>query len=386
MNKMFYVATVILAVVTVSALFWFTSYDTSEKNTPPSDEVFNVGVVVPLSGKNAQYGQWIREGLSLAAEDINSDGGVLSKKIKLHFEDDKAEPANAALALQRLIAEHNVKTVYGSWASSSVLAMAPIAEEQQVLIMASAISPKIREAGDYIFRMQPDARAYIRPLVPYALEALKSKKLAIFYVNNDFGKDQSQVFSKLFEESGGEVVFNEGYQQDSTDFRAELTKMRRKSPDTIFLVSYAEIGQILRQAHEIGLEDVQFLGSVPTENPDLFKTAGEYAEGIIFPSHFDALSSNLMVRDFAQQYERKYNEKPEGLAALAYDGLFAIAKAAELSGSTEAEDIKNGLYALPVTLGVTGNTSFDENGDVLKPIIIKTVVNQAFVVAPNNQK
>lgn len=365
--------------LTLTVVFLFFHLAQPKTNGANANSEFRVGVVVPLSGRNARYGQWIREGLELAASDINSSGGVSGQRIKLFFEDDKADPGQAVSALSNLIGQHDVQVVYGSWASSAVLAMAPLAEREEVVILASAISPKISEAGDYVFRMQPSARQYIRPLAPYAYNSLKARNAAILFINNDFGLDQAEVFGAAFKGLGGKLVASDGYEASATDFRAELTKLRGLDVDTVFLASYAEVAQILRQAKQIGLTDITFLGSVPTENPDLFEIAGDAADGVVFPSHFNIDDPSPEMRKFVAAYEARFEESPEGLAALAYDGLFAIAKAAEAAGATDGPAIKDAMYTTRIENGVTGTTSFDENGDVLKDIVLKTVSDNRFV-------
>ena len=155
-----------------------------------------LGAILPLTGQNARYGTWIKEGLEMAKDEVNSSNGINGKKLEIVYEDDQANPAMAATAMQKLVNIDKVPVVYGSWASSSVLAQAPIAEKAKVVVMAEAISPKIRDAGDYIFRMQPDARYYIRQLVPFIYKNAKLKTVAILNVNNDFGTDQARVFAE----------------------------------------------------------------------------------------------------------------------------------------------------------------------------------------------
>ncbi len=371
-------AVIFTVLVVITALSFFNAKIPTESGRE-AESTFKIGVVVPLSGRNARYGEWIQQGLNLAVEEINEDGGVMSRKIQLVYEDDQADPSQAVSALKRLIAKHDVQAVYGSWASSSVLAMAPVAEQEKVVILASAISPQITDAGDYIFRMQPSARKYIEPLIPFAYNTLDGRKLAILFINNDFGRDQADIFASAFEGLGGKVLLNEGYEPNSSDFRAEITKIRASGADTVFLAGYAEVAQILRQAPQIGLSDLNFIGSVPTENPDLFKIAGLASEGVVFPSHFDMNDTSATTQDFVNKYRNKYGVPPEGLAALAYDGLFALVAASENGGSFDADSIKNGLYKTKLEKGATGPTSFDGNGDIIKEIIIKTVSDQKFV-------
>ena len=111
---------------------------------------------------------------------------------------------------------------------------------------------------------------------------------------------------------------------------------------------------------------------------DLIEMAGAAAEGIIYPSHFNPQSRNHEVRKFQQAYEAQYGHLPEGFAALAYDGLRIIVDALKSSHDNPAL-IRDYLYSVTNWQGVTGLTSFDTNGDVIKLIVIKTVHNGQFI-------
>lgn len=342
------------------------------------EEHANVGVVLPLTGASARYGKWIQEGLDLAAEQINRNGGVQGHALNLIYEDDQAQPTAAVSAMQKLVTVDKTPCVFGSWASSSALAQAPIAERTKTVLMAEAISPKLRDAGDYVFRIQPDAHFYIKALVPFVRNNLHATTVSILYINNDFGVDQADVFRAEFEALGGRVLSQEGYAPNATDFRTQLSKISGEKPDVVFLPGYAEVGTILKQARELGLAS-KFVGSVPTENPDLISVAGPAAEGIIYPSHFDPDSADPATQAFQKAYAAKYGRPAEGFAALAYDGLNIISDGLRRCGS-DSTCLKDYLYSVHDYKGVTGATSFDDKGDVVKPIVIKTVRDGQFVL------
>jgi len=362
----------LIGVVVIGSLLLFGI--TSCKKKEP--ETIKIGAILPLSGQSAQYGIWIQEALELGVEKINSKGGINGRLLKIIYEDDQADPKIAATAMEKLTTINKVPIVFGSWASSCVLAQAPIAERTHTPILAEAISPKIREAGDYIFRIQPDARYYIRKLVPFIYNELGLRKISILFVNNDFGIDQANVFEEEFTKLGGKILSKEGFTQGSTDFKTELLKIKTKNPQGIFVPGYTEVAIILKQAKELGMVQ-QFFASVPFENPEIIKAAGGSAEGVIYPHHFDPEAENELTREYQRDYIKKYGRKSEGFAALAYDGIMITAKVLEICNNGEC--IKNELYKIKDFKGVTGTTSFDEAGDVIKPIIIKTVKNGQFI-------
>ncbi|MDP2930112.1 MAG: ABC transporter substrate-binding protein [bacterium] len=345
--------------------------------TKKATENIRIGAVLPLSGSSARYGKWIQEALEIGKEEINSAGGINGKKLEIIYEDDQADPTIATNATRKLISGDKVPLIFGSWASSAVLAQAPIAEQTHTVLMGEAISPKIRDAGDYIFRIQPDARYYLRKFVPFIYKDLNLRKISLFHVNNDFGVDQSDVFKKEFESLGGTILSNDGYEQDATDFKTELTKIKAKNPDGIFCPAYTEIAIILKQAKELGLSQ-QFLASVPFENLDILKAAGNAVNGVIYPYHFDSNSTDPIIKEYQKKYSLKYGRQSEGFAALAYDGIRIIGNMLKECGSNPS-CIKDKLYKVTDFPGVTGPTTFDDHGDVVKQIIIKTVRDGNFV-------
>jgi branched-chain amino acid transport system substrate-binding protein len=340
-------------------------------------KVIKIGAILPLTGKAAKYGQYIKQGLELALEEINSEGGINGRKLEIIYEDDQADPKQAASAMSKLAEINKVPIVFGSWASSCVLAQAPIAERTKTVIMAEAISPQIRDAGDYVFRIQPDARYYLKQLVPFVFDTLKIKKIAILYINNDFGVDQAKVFKETFENLGGKIVYESGFPPGTSDFRGEINKIKNLSPEGIFIPAYTEIAVFLKQAQEAGLKS-QFIASVPFENPEIVALAKEAAEKVIYPYHYGSEGTNELDIKFRKKYIEKYGYEPDGFAALAYDGLKIIAHVLKKVGPN-SERIKNELYKVKEFPGVTGPTTFDDHGDVIKPIVIKTVVNGKFI-------
>jgi branched-chain amino acid transport system substrate-binding protein len=152
--KRFTITSISLVVLCTLALVTLLFTPGCSKKSEPNE--IKIGAILPLTGTSAQYGKWIQEALELGKEEINSKGGINGKSLVIVYEDDQADPKIAANAMQKLITLDKVPLVYGSWASSCVLAQAPIAESTKIVLIGEAISPKIRDAGDYTFRMQPD--------------------------------------------------------------------------------------------------------------------------------------------------------------------------------------------------------------------------------------
>jgi branched-chain amino acid transport system substrate-binding protein len=341
---------------------------------PKEKEPIKIGHIAPLTGSVSMYGEWEKDGIELAIEEINAKGGINGKKIIVIHEDSKAEPATGVTALNKLITIDKVPVIIGAAASSVTLACAPIAERNKVVLL-SAVSAaiKISDAGDYIFRIFPSNAQEGEKLVKLA-KKLEYKDAGIIYINNDFGSELAEVVKAKATDNDIKIVAVEGYSQDATDFRTQLIKIKDKAPAAVFLLGYPkDMALVLKQAKELGI-DTQFLAPDTFDAPEILESAGEAAEGVIY-----TLPKEDVPESFREKFKEKYNKEPNVVNALAYDALYLIALAIE-KGGYKGEGIKDALYQIKDFPGVTGNITFDEKGDAIdRPLALKTVKNGQFV-------
>ncbi|MCD6147756.1 ABC transporter substrate-binding protein [bacterium] len=339
------------------------------------EKVVKIGAVLVLTGPDAKAGQSAKQGIEMAVEEINASGGVKSRKIKVIYEDDGGEPQKSVSAVQKLINVDKILAILGPMWSSCVLAVAPIVESKGVVILSpTASSPKITYAGDYIFRNTYSDAIEGAKTAEFASKELKYGKAGILFINNDYGVGLKDAFKRKFEELGGKIVIDEGYDPKTTDFRTILVKVKERSPEVIYIAGYSEMGQLLRQMRETGIK-IPVLSCIMFEISDIAKVAGKAAEGVIYayPS-YDPEKGNEITLKFAKKFKEKYGTLPDPEAAFSYDAVKILALAMEKGGFT-SEDIKNALYKIKGYNGITGKTSFDENGDVIKPVGFKRVHN-----------
>jgi branched-chain amino acid transport system substrate-binding protein len=344
--------------------------------TPTTKEPIKIGAILPLSGKNATYGNEIKNAIDLAIEEINNSGGINGRKIEVIYEDDQADPKVGVNAMQKLVNIDKVPVVLGSWVSGVVVASAPIAEKAKVIVMAEAIAPAITNAGDYIFRIQPSATYYSDKLMEVVINKLGLKKIAIIYINNEFGVALRDTLRSATQRLGGQIVIEESYMPGDSDFRSQLTKIKSAKPEALFIGGYQEQINIIKQANELGLK-TQFLAGPPFESQTTIQSLGNLAEGVIYPYHFAVEKANPKTISYMEAYKKKFGVETGGFAPLMYDAVYIIANAMKKC-ETNTDCIKTELYNTNYN-GVSGNITFDKNGDPIIPIIIKTVKNGKFV-------
>ncbi len=337
--------------------------------------VYKVGAVLPLTGSAAVWGENAKRGLDMALEEINDTGGVKGKKIQLIYEDSQSNSKVAISALRKLITAEDIQVVIGDIASSNVLAMAPIVENEKVVLLSpGASNPDISYAGDYIFRNWQSDALEGKIDADFAYNVLGWRKIAIFYVRNAYGLGLFEIFQKRFKELGGGIALEESFEQDAVDFRPQLTKIKSIKIDGIYMPGYPkEMAKVLKQAKELKVK-YTFLSVQAFDDPEILKMAGEAAEGVIFSIPEPPDVSQPIVRNFRENYQGLYSVEPGVCSDTGYDALRIVAWAIK-HGGFKSEDIKDQLYKVSDFPGAAGSTTFDNNGDVIKPFIFKIVRN-----------
>lgn len=342
------------------------------------NKTFKIGAILPLSGDVAVYGKSLQNGMDLALEEYfkTHPNGM---KIEVIYEDSKADPKLAVSSIQKLSSIDKCNIVLGGFSSSEVLSIAPIAEKNKiVLISPTASSPSITNAGDYIFRTTPSDNFDGEIMAKFAYNELKLKNVALLFANNDYGQGISKVFVSKFISLGGKISIQKSFESGVNDFKSQLTAIKETKPDGLYIIAAAEIGIILKQKSELNLVDVQIFTVGLAENPKVIEIAGEAANNVFYsyPS-FQVNSADKEILNFVSNFKAKYKNEPDVLAAYGYD-LMNITLKAIKNNYDNSEKIKNALYNLRNFNGVTGQTSFDLNGDVTKTAGIKVIKQGKF--------
>jgi branched-chain amino acid transport system substrate-binding protein len=343
----------------------------------------SVGIINSLTGSAAPYGQNAQRGFELAKEGINDNGGIDGKKIDFIIEDDQTVPEKAVSAFRKLVDADHIPIIIGPLSSSSAMACAPLANETHTVLLSSgAATPKLTEAGDYVFRNRAPGQLEAIQIADFAYRELRLRSMFIFYINTDYGVGFKDVFTNEFEKLGGRIVSMDSYDQGETDFRPQITKMKGLRFDGIYILGVPiEVGYFLKQSAELNLRSRFLMNNM--EDPTLIRIAGNAAEGIFFAiPFFNPEQTDEKVHQFVQEFRQKYGLNPDIFAADGYDAVYLVKTAIE-NGGYDGESIKNSLYKIRNWKGVDGVISFDKNGDAIKPLVIKTVRNGKFVIVSN---
>lgn len=343
-------------------------------------KVIKVGVLADLTGDYASFLRGAPRGAELAKADIEKELGV---PIKLLIEDQKSCDAKETVSImQKFTSIDHVDFIIGSTCSSTTLAAAPIANAAHTpLISPASSAPSISKAGEYVFR------TYISDVVRAEKSAelaykLGYRRMAIFKdISNDATIELADAGKKQFEALGGSVVAEEEINAGTdVDFRTLLLKIKEVQPDVLYLsvMGPKQIALIAKQARELGINAQLIMPGETVQDQHVIDIAGNAVEGLIYVLPHDP-SPTPRLKHVEEAYEAKYNESVPSYTLEAYDAMWLGVKAV-LASDGAGESVKDKLYEVSKEYeGVSGNVTFDENGDVHKAVQFMQIKDGKFV-------
>ena len=355
-----------------------------------------IGEFGSLTGNDADFGNSTKRGVELAVDDLTAGpakGLIGGLPIRVVVEDDQGKPEEAATVVQKLVNQDRVLAVIGEVASSRSLAGAPICQQNQVpMISPSSTNIKVTQVGDYIFRMcfLDDFQGEV--MARFTAQNLGLKRVAILKdVKNDYSVGLTGVYTKAFTGMGGQIVTEQAYSAGDQDFRAQLTAIKSKNPQGIFVPGYyGDVGLIARQAKELGIK-APLLGTDGWESDQLISIGGDALEGDYYSNHFAVEGSpDPKLQEFVKKHQAKYGMAPNAITGLAYDAANVLftsmqklaeqdptgfaALGASKAGSAERKAAEKKLRDIIATTtnypGITGNITLDENRNATKPAVV----------------
>lgn len=358
-------------------------------SAPASGDAFTLGLICPLSGSSAVSGQILKNATEMAVNEINAAGGINgSIQIVLAEVDDEGVPATSVTAMQKLVEQDKVNVVIGSQASSCTLANMEITKAAKIpQITPASSNVAVTQAGNpYIYQMTATDELHMRNIMKYMAEENGAKTFAILYESSDFGTGGYKIAGNVCADYNLEMVANEVYNAGDTDFSVVLGKMQQANPDFfIFWGYHTEVAMICKQMQQYGIS-YPMIGQ-GYNSPELTNLGGAAVEGIMIDTAFDAANPDEKVQEFDKKYTELYGEGYDQNAPQSYDAVYVIKDAVERC-IADGKDYKDGEvlneYIGSTTWdGVTGVTTFDENGRMDKELLIITIENGEHKIVKN---
>jgi ABC-type branched-subunit amino acid transport system substrate-binding protein len=389
---------------------------------------FTVGCLLPLSGPYQAFGLRALKGLELAQAQFSSQIG--NPPLNIIIKDTGADPDITIAAMQELYSEQ-VAAIIGPIVTSEIAARE--AQEMGIPILTFTQKDNIPEIGDKVFRNFLTPKMQVQTLTSFAVESLGLFRFAILYPEETYGHTFMNLFWDQLLEAGGQVVAVESYNPEQTDFSESIKKLaglyydipedlkpqeeadlttdgkletdevaeeapeepRQKGArgqdeeekpqaivdfDAIFIPdSPGKAGQIVPQLAYYDIKDIYILGTNLWHSNSLIKIASQYVQGAIMPDGFFAGSPSPRVQKFVNVFEETYQETPDFIEAIVYDSAMILFNVVGREQIRYRSEIRDELLNLKDFPGVTGLTTFDENGDAQKKLYLLRVKGKKFV-------
>ncbi len=352
-----------------------------------------IGVLLPLSGRYAAFGERVKKGIELAMETFRPNIPV-----RLIFRDTAGDETIAAQQVAELAISDRVMGIVGPLVGNAAHGAAIRANQERTPLLTMSQREGLAASSLYVFRNSLTAELQVRALVNYAMEERGLSTFGIMSPQTRQGENFAELFRDEVWRRGGEIIAEQSYQTDQTDFRYQVRllqgldpnasdeeedpvdsescrcRRRRETPppfEALFIPDYSDrISLIAPQVAFYGLEDIQLLGTNGWNDTELPRLAKQFVEGAVFTDSFFLHSSYPFVQEFVADYFNRFGEEPTILEAQGYDIAGIMLTLLNDSGITSREDLRRALSQLQNFPGVTGGTRFDLIGEADKILFL----------------
>lgn len=321
-----------------------------------------VGVVWPWGG--AKGSLW--QGVELAVEEINANGGVLNRKLRIIKQDDESSLAKGRLIAQQFADNPDMVAVIGHLNSYIALPASSIYQSAGLVYLTpGAHSYQINNQGyDLVFRTIPSNRSVGIQMAKY-MASKGYRRVAIYYIKDKSSQDMSNYFEQQARELGLTIVDRRSYMQGMRDFGTIIQNWKDLYQfDALFLAAnMPEAAQFIIQARKMGLI-VPIVGGGGLDTHKLMEIAGEAAEGVIVPEVFTHDDNWPAYRHFSTLFSKKYHQPAHSQAARGYDAVHLLARAIREANSSVPKQIAQALHRAQKWPGASGEYTYDDKGDI----------------------
>lgn len=333
-----------------------------------------VGIVLPLTGSMAKFGEIEKQSFEMALEEINAAGGINGKKLELLIEDTTGRPDVGRSVAEKLITKDKVVMIGGGYSSSVTYAAAGVCQQNQMPFMVNTGSAdKITSSGwDYVYRLNPPVSKYASAVESLMTELVKPKTVAILHENSLFGSKGAKSFGKTCKKLGIKVVLKEGYEHGGIDYKPVLSKIKQLNPDIVYMISYImDASLLMKQAKEMKLTPKLFVGGAAGFTLPEFKTnAGVASENVISATLWHQILPFPGAMDYYNKFKSRYHKSVDYHGAEAYAACYVIADVLKRAKSFKNTDIKAALDGTdmmtvfgPVKFGTWGKLKNQNKAD-----------------------
>ncbi len=335
--------------------------------------------VAELSGAGAAAGAVWHDGVKMAVDEINADGGILGEQIDLKEYDSQTDPQNSRAMVQKAI-DDGAFVLLGTVYSSSTVVNMLVAQQNGVPQITGSESPTITAKGNpYIFRTAFGAQKGLPKLVNYLKEGLGAQKIAVVWANTEFGKGGYDAFMAIAEEQGLEIVADVPTEQAQVDFASDVAKVKGSGADAVFVyLTEEESARFLIEADKQGLE-LPLGGDTVLVSQKVIDLAGGAADGAFGHVGLSAEAPVDAIQEMAAKFQEIYGYGADHNAIKGYIGVYVIKHVAEQIGEFDREKFAETLRGLCLTAadnpGILMDTCWDDTGEMSRESFLVEVVD-----------
>ena len=345
-----------------------------------------IGLIGPLTGAAASYGNSVKQGAEIAVAEINEQGGL---QIELNPQDDEHDAEKSVNAFNTLL-DWNVQMICGCVTTTPCIAVGAEAYTERVFMLTpSASSTSVTADKDNVYQVCFTDPAQGAMSAQFIVENGLASKVAVIYNNaDDYSTGIYLTFEEKAEELGLEIVSVTTFTDETTDFTVQVTEAKENGAELVFLpIYYTPASMILQQAASMEYAPVFFGvdGMDGILNIEGFDTS--LAEGVMLLTPFSADAEDELTANFVAKYNEAYGVTPDQFAADGYDTIYALYNAAVAAGITgetsyaEACDLMIAAMQELQMTGVTGEMTWSDNGEVTKSPKAVRIENGVYVGA-----
>jgi len=308
-----------------------------------------VGIVLPVTGSLAKFGEIERDCFVMAQEEINAAGGINGKKLDLLIEDTTGRPDVGRSVVEKLITKDKVVMIGGGYSSSVTYATAGVCQQNEMpFLVNTGSADKITSSGwSWIYRLNPPVSQYASAIETLLPNVVKPKTVAILYENSLFGTKGAKKFEKSCQKLGYKVVLKEGYEHGGIDFKPVLVQVKQKNPDIVYMISYImDASLLMKQARELKLTPKLFIGGAAGFTmPEFKENAGVASNYVISATLWHQVLPFPGAMEFYNKFKARYGKSVDYHGAEAYAACYVIADVLKRAKSYKNTDIKKALDA-----------------------------------------
>ncbi len=316
----------------------------------PRVQPIKFGLILPLSGPQAEWGKLMQNSAKMAFEDIDAETKL---KMSLIFEDDQLKPALATSAFKKL-SETDKVAGFASFSGDVVAAVAPLAEKAEIPMFAITSNKDVVKGNLYSFRHWLDSAEQIRTLIPFMTEH-EIHTVAIAVVAHESMQDYVAKFAVAAAQANINLVLKEEFSPSEADFKKFVSKTSEEPVDAILIALLPpQVSAFTKRLRDNG-NDSPLFGFASIEIVSEVKAAVGAMDGLIY-------TAPKLSKDFVKRYQERYGEYPEISAPNVYD-IVRIFGDAVKSGAKDSRSVANYIRRLKDYHGVMGSYSITGEND-----------------------